>query len=271
MLARIISGLVMATSIVLILLFLPPWGLAVALFLVTVVACDEYLGITHQAAPVTGAAKLIFTVATLLVVMWPVINDFWPAYTHGIAMTVGFMIMAIHRLSRPLPIETSIERLALRMFGVAYLGATFPYVYMVRQLPEGEWVLILVMAIAFGSDTGAYFAGRFLGRHKLYPVISPKKTIEGVVGGVLAGVLCAWGCTQILPGQGDLTVLDCVILGTGGSLLGVIGDLVESMLKRAYSVKDSGHWIPGHGGALDRLDGFVFILPFAYLYLGAVR
>lgn len=262
----------MATSIVLILLYLPPWGLAVALFLVTLAACGEYLNITHKAEPASTGGRVMFTVATLLVVMWPLVYEYlWRGYSHGVAMTLGLILMSFHRLSNPAPIETSIQRLALRMFGVIYLGTLFPYVYMVRRLPHGEWALILVMAIAFGSDTGAYFAGRFLGKHKLYPLISPKKTIEGVVGGVFAGILLAWVGSQIFPGHSYLTIVDCIILGTAGALLGVVGDLVESMMKRAYDVKDSGNWIPGHGGALDRLDGFIFILPFAYVYLGALR
>jgi phosphatidate cytidylyltransferase len=125
----------------------------------------------------------------------------------------------------------------------------------------------MVMAITFGADTGAYFAGRFLGRHKLYEKISPKKTIEGAVGGVATGILAAYIAQSFFPGLGNLSTVDVLILGGGGAIAGMLGDLFESMVKRAHGGKDSGTLIPGHGGVLDRIDALLFVGPFAWFYL----
>jgi phosphatidate cytidylyltransferase len=123
------------------------------------------------------------------------------------------------------------------------------------------------MAITFGQDTGAYFAGRFLGRHKLYEKISPKKTIEGAVGGLVTAVGFALAFRAYAPGLSDLTGADVALLGGGGAVLGMVGDLFESLLKRSSGVKDSGALIPGHGGVLDRIDALLFVGPFVHLYL----
>jgi phosphatidate cytidylyltransferase len=127
------------------------------------------------------------------------------------------------------------------------------------------------MAITFGADTGAYFAGRLFGRHKLYEKVSPKKTIEGAVGGLAAGIGFAFLGRAIAPGLGDLTPLDAILLGGVGAALGIVGDLFESLLKRSSGVKDSGDLIPGHGGVLDRIDALLFVGPFVYFYLEHLR
>lgn len=130
----------------------------------------------------------------------------------------------------------------------------------------GKWVIIILMT-AFLSDTGAYFAGRFFGRRKLAPRLSPSKTMEGAVGGILLAVItCVAAHFTFLP---ELPLLDAVALGLVGSIVGQAGDLVESLLKRASDAKDTGSLFPGHGGMMDRIDAAVFVTPlyFGYLYL----
>ncbi len=130
--------------------------------------------------------------------------------------------------------------------------------------------LFVTLAVAFGSDTVAYFFGRAWGKHKLYPAVSPKKTWEGSLGGLVGGVLatCGFGSLWLLP---DLPLTHAIPLGILGSMAGQIGDLVESMCKRGYGVKDSGNLLPGHGGMLDRIDGLLFVAPVIYLYLYLVN
>ena len=118
--------------------------------------------------------------------------------------------------------------------------------------------------ITWSADTGAYFAGRSFGKNKLFERVSPKKTIEGVVGGVALSIVVALGYqTQFLPTLGWGYAL---LLGGTLSILSVIGDLVESMIKRATGVKDSGNIMPGHGGIIDRLDSLLFTIPTAYVF-----
>lgn len=161
-------------------------------------------------------------------------------------------------------------RLGLCILGIVYVGGlTAPLALLHRTLPDGpRWVLTAIAA-TFGNDTGAYFAGRALGRHKLYPTISPGKTVEGAFGGLAAATLVLFVIrATFFPA---LTVADCLLVAVPGSILGPVGDLVESMLKRSAGVKDSGHLIPGHGGLLDRLDALLFVGAWIYVYAGFLR
>ena len=264
-LTRITMGLAMAVAIVCVLVYTPPWGLAAVVLAATLAAAHEFQSIARQDAD--GIDRGLFTFVLLGVVSWPLINPHVPRYDHATALTLGFLLLAIARVLRPGAIDSSARRLALDALGLLYIGVTFPYIYLLRDRPDGGFWVITLMAIAFGGDTGAYFVGRFLGRHKLYPLLSPKKTIEGAFGGIAAGVGAAFIARTWLPGLGFLSPVDCVVLGVGGASLGVLGDLLESLFKRAYGVKDSGALIPGHGGILDRVDGLIFAGPFVYFYL----
>jgi len=175
-------------------------------------------------------------------------------------VAVSFLILV-----QPGEIAAATARLGKATFGILYLGAlAAPIALMQRDLPFGpEWVLTVV-AVSFANDTGAYFAGRALGRHKLYPLISPSKTVEGAIGGLAAGVLMMFIARATYFGA--LTVADCLLVAIPAAFVGPIGDLVESMLKRSAGVKDSGRLIPGHGGVLDRIDALLFVGAWVYAY-----
>jgi phosphatidate cytidylyltransferase len=118
--------------------------------------------------------------------------------------------------------------------------------------------------VTWATDTGAYLCGVAFGRHKLIPRISPKKTVEGAVGGLLAAGLVGWLCAQgITP---ILTSFAAVTIGMFTGLMAQLGDLVESMIKRDVGIKDSAELIPGHGGVLDRFDSMLFTVPVLYYY-----
>ena len=122
-----------------------------------------------------------------------------------------------------------------------------------------------MLLIAWFGDTGGYFGGRFFGKTKLYEAVSPKKTWAGAIGGMLGSVLAVVLLKEVHLHQ--LTWIDVVLIGVPGSILGQMGDLAESLLKRSVGVKDSGALLPGHGGMLDRIDAVLFIAPYVYLYL----
>lgn len=153
------------------------------------------------------------------------------------------------------------QRVGLAILGAAYPGVLMAMVVRLRQLPDGVAWLFLTLVVTWLNDTGAYFAGRAYGRRKLYPRISPSKTWEGAAGGLAASVagalvVKALGWLPQLPWWGS------VIVGAGAAVLGPLGDLSESMLKRAYGAKDSSALLPGHGGVLDRVDALLFTAPF---------
>ncbi len=154
--------------------------------------------------------------------------------------------------------------LTLAVLGAVYPGLLLGTVVRLRQLPDGFAWLVLTLAVTWLNDTGAYFAGRVYGERKLYPRISPSKTWEGAAGGLLASIggalaVKSLGWLPQLPWWGS------VVVGAGAGVLGPLGDLSESMLKRAYEAKDSSRLLPGHGGLLDRIDALLFTGPFVLL------
>jgi phosphatidate cytidylyltransferase len=156
------------------------------------------------------------------------------------------------------------QRVGLAVLGAAYPGLLLATVVQLRQLPDGAAWVVLTLTVTWLNDTGAYFAGRALGRRKLCPRISPSKTWEGAAGGLLASIVGA----LVVKGLGWLPQLPWwggVVVGAGAGVLGPIGDLGESMLKRAYGAKDSSNLLPGHGGLLDRIDALLFTGPFVLL------
>lgn len=174
------------------------------------------------------------------------------------------MLVATAVLVRKQHLADAGRHLAYGLSGLVYvpmLACVWP---LLKKELGPEW-LFLALALAFGSDTLAYFGGRAFGKHKLYEAVSPKKTLEGSVGGLVGGVaaMIGFGHLWLAP---EIPIVHCVVLGLIGSALGQIGDLVESMIKRTFGVKDSGNILPGHGGMLDRVDGLLFVAPLIYYY-----
>jgi phosphatidate cytidylyltransferase len=136
---------------------------------------------------------------------------------------------------------------------------------MIHLRHDGKIWIFFLLSVIFASDTGAFYFGKFLGKHKLYAAISPNKTWEGAVGGLLSSIIVALLFLRILKfHQFSLTI---VILALALSIAGQTGDLAESMLKRNHGIKDSGKILPGHGGILDRIDGLLFSIPILYVFL----
>ena len=169
---------------------------------------------------------------------------------------------------------------AVTVFAVLYAGGTLSFAYGLRYhdyaigATAGTALLFFPIVLTWASDTGAYFVGRAMGRHKLIPGVSPGKTVEGAIGGVVFSVLAAWGYVALaLAPLAHLSVrpLGLVLFGVVVSVAAQVGDLAESLLKREAGVKDSSRLIPGHGGVLDRLDSVFFVLPVAYLLLDRFR
>jgi phosphatidate cytidylyltransferase len=149
--------------------------------------------------------------------------------------------------------------------GLVWVGVLGAHLLLLRQLPDGSsWILILT-GITAGSDSGAYYAGRAFGRHKLSPLISPNKTIEGAVGGILAGMAVALLLASLL--LETVPWLFVLLSSIGLAVVGICGDLVASVVKRATSTKDSGTILGGHGGILDRADSILLAAPALYYFL----
>jgi len=178
-----------------------------------------------------------------------------------------FAALAVGALIDALFFEAEVARAPARV-GLAALGALWPALLLsalvpLRKLPHGIGWIVLALSVTWLNDTGGYFAGRFLGRRKLFARISPKKTWEGFAGGLLASIGGAVAAKALfLP---ELSWHGAAIIGAGAGVLGPLGDLSESMLKRAFGAKDSGRLLPGHGGMLDRIDALFFNAPYVLL------
>ena len=153
---------------------------------------------------------------------------------------------------------------AVTLLGVAWVGAGIGCLLLIRDIPEyGFWAVMTVLFTVFAADTGAFFVGRTLGRHRMSPTISPNKSWEGFVGGVLAAVGVAF-VILYRDREEFLSIPESLVLGLVIALAAVLGDLFESAIKRDLEVKDSGRVLGGHGGMLDRLDSLLWAGPAAY-------
>ena len=165
--------------------------------------------------------------------------------------------------------ETAFQNWAWTVAGVLYVGWMLSYWLNLNLLPDGRNWVYLALFTTFANDTGAYFIGRKWGRHKLAPVISPGKTWEGAIGGLLSSVAGAVAVFLLLNlfSIFSLPYWQIILLACLVSLFAQVGDLVESLLKRNLGAKESDKLLPGHGGVLDRFDSLIFVAPIVYYYV----
>ena len=181
-------------------------------------------------------------------------------------LTSAVILSLIWLLLRPQK-EGTLIGWAWTIAGILYIGWLLSYLVALRELDDGRnWVFLALFA-TFGSDTAAFFAGRALGRHKLSPHISPQKTWEGAIAGLLGAIVISLLFTIPTPLSLPLSYGQAILLGLLVSIFGQLGDLAESLLKRSMGVKDSGRLVPGHGGFLDRMDSIVFASIVVYYYV----
>ena len=181
------------------------------------------------------------------------------------------VIFAIYVFTFP---KYKTEEISLIFMGVMYIPILFSYVYNTRTFDDGQYLAWLILISSWGSDTCAYAVGSLFGKHKIAPVLSPKKSVEGSIGGVLGAALIGGIFGFILSGHFVSTfspVFTCAASCAIGSVISQVGDALASAIKRNHDIKDYGNLIPGHGGILDRFDSMIFTAPaifFAIYFLG---
>jgi phosphatidate cytidylyltransferase len=257
---RIITGLIVAGGWLLLLFYGPFWLFWLVFLGLGGLALNEYYNMTlAQFTPFDQYTGILLGLFPLLA-----------AYegnseTVAAALFVALFFLIVYTLSRYSTMaDTNSQEngfvLMMRIgFGIFYVGFSFSHFTLLVNLPHGKNWLILLTVITVFSDSAAYFAGRKFGRHKLAPAISPGKTFEGLLGGLVGSVAAAVIVTLLaFPG---VPVAKMILLTIFLSLVGVMGDLTESVIKRTMGVKDSGNILPGHGGVLDRLDSLMIAAP----------
>lgn len=184
-----------------------------------------------------------------------------------VAVLIG--VIAAAQLFRR-PIQNGIYSLAVTVFGVVFIALFFSHIILIKAVPDGVFHIFFINIVVMLNDTGAYFSGVLLGKHKTNFPVSPNKSWEGYAGGFLVSVLSAAATVLIFRscfGVALFGVLEAMLIGAALSVTGNLGDLIESAVKRDGSIKDSGSIIPGHGGMWDAFDALVFSMPFYYYYL----
>ncbi len=192
-----------------------------------------------------------------------IVFDAAPLAFHAVFLA-AVLLMFLYFLFHTGDMATVGPRIAKGMLGLVYIDLLGIYLVALYALPETWKYILLLLVTVWACDTGAYFAGRFLGKRKLYEKVSPKKTWAGAVGGTLASIAAAVAFRSA-TGM-DFPLVHLLIVAFLMAAIGQMGDLCESLLKRSFGIKDSGQIIPGHGGVLDRFDAVLFAAPILYYY-----
>lgn len=252
---RILSGLIMVPLLA--VLYFGGYVLLAACFIIGAMAVREF----YQGFEAMGI-RPCYNAAYLAILGLYAINMFTKDYHWYMAWFFGCVLISLLYLFR---IEKrKLEDSLATITGIFYVVFFSYHVVLVEQTGEYSILVWLIVLTAFGTDIMAYFSGVFLGKHKLCPKISPKKTIEGSIGGILGSViLCGIFSYFLIP----RLLVHCLVIGFLGGIVSQFGDLTASIFKRKMGIKDYGNLIPGHGGILDRFDSVLFTAPMVYYYI----
>ena len=182
-----------------------------------------------------------------------------------IVLAFLILLLGVFVLSYP---KFHSHQIMAAFFGLFYVGVMLSFLYQTRMLPLGQYIVWLIFLCSWGCDTSAYCVGVLFGKHKMSPVLSPKKSVEGAIGGVIGAMLFTAIYCYVINAVTDVegfSILPLVIISGIGALISMIGDLAASAIKRFYDIKDYGKLIPGHGGILDRFDSVIITAPIIYM------
>jgi len=259
---RVYTALIGIPIVYGIIRYLPPWGLTLLVFTGGAIALLELtrMGFGERRNSALTTIALCLTGLLIARPHWAL-----PIDTILLLSLAGALLVMLWSSNA---ITSRFHDTAIALFSPLYIGLTLSTLVSTRTLPSGEWLIVFIAVVTWASDIGAYYAGTLWGRHPLAPTISPKKSIEGLAGGLILAMAAAL-LTQIwlIP---QLTIFHALVLGLLMTGTGLVGDLCESVIKRAVGVKDSGGILPGHGGMLDRLDSLLFTAPTFYYYVTLV-
>lgn len=263
MIIRTLAGIVLVPLLVAVFLVVPHEVTAVVVGIMAAIASYEML---HNTGMVKSTRLNIYSsVMSFLVCIWAYFDNAYPAALLG--MLIYYIILFAEMMISQM--QLSLKSAAACVFSGVVIPFMFSSLLRILMLPNGQYFIMIPFIMAFLSDVGAYFIGIFFGKHKLCPHVSPKKTVEGFVGGIATAVLGMLLYAWILQNSFQFNVHYpiALIYGFLGALCGVFGDLSMSVIKRQTGIKDYGKLIPGHGGILDRFDSVMLTAPLTEVLL----
>jgi len=257
---RIVTGLILAAGWILLLL-----AGTYPLFCIFItagggVALYEFLRMS------TSGAERKYIPHVLILGIFPLASaSLWGSFAVISSLFLALLILIIVTVVAYPSLENGLLFVSRFWFGIFYISFCSAHLILLRALPQGIYWLLVLTAITAASDSGAYYVGRALGKAKLYPALSPGKTRAGAVGGIIGGMLGGLVVAAFFIKGANLPII--ALLSLILSIIGIIGDLIESLIKRVSGVKDSGQILPGHGGLLDRCDSLLLTAPALYYIL----
>ncbi len=261
---RLISGIVLV-AIAVITLYMGGVVTFGVLTIISLIGCSELLKIFKIEKSSLAVIVYVATIMYYLMLFFGVGS--W-SFTFIIIFMI--FILGCYVFSYP---KYHANQVMAAFFSLIYVSVMLSYMYQLRILRNGLEYVVLIFLAAWGTDTCAYCAGRLFGKHKMSPILSPKKTIEGAVGGLLGsailGALYGLYVSHTLRLDYNPVAVFAAICAVGG-LISMIGDLAASAIKRNFDIKDYGTLIPGHGGILDRFDSVIIVGPLVYLVIGMI-
>jgi phosphatidate cytidylyltransferase len=261
---RLATAVVMVPIILTLIFIAPAWSFYLLVLAALLVGVREVFVMTH---PNDGVSQAMGVALGAIASVAVYVGGSDPRVLIAVLVTIPVLgpILTLARLGS---IETAALRACAMGFVPLWVAVPLTLLAGLRTLHpgmQGSGLVLLALGLGWFADTGAYFAGRFLGKHKLYEAVSPKKTVEGALGGLVASVV--WALLAVFWFlKGWLPLLHAIPLALVAGALGQAGDLGESLLKRSTGVKDSGAILPGHGGIMDRLDAVIVTSLAVYLY-----
>lgn len=260
---RIISALVAFISVVAIVMFGGYAGIAISSFFICIRILFEF-GRMILDGDHYKPARMYFVLLGIVAFTVSILKNDLLLHSFVLSTLLLFVQFLLLAKKEDIPLEELVNKTGLCTLGILYAGVCPVYISLLAKLsPNLEW-FVFTLLVVFAGDTAAYFIGIKYGKTKLFPRISPKKSVEGAIASLFGSVIMGLAIRYFLLPRTDVFYMFLICVLT--SVVAQLGDLSESMIKRSFNVKDSGHIMPGHGGLLDRLDGVLFGAPIVYIF-----
>ena len=257
---RLISGIVLVLGLIAVFVFGDPY-MTIVFGLLSLIADYELMKVFGLEKKALGIVTYLSVIVFYLMVGFDLTAYFFPYFVITL-----ILLLIIYVVQYP---KLRIEAISESFFAVVYTGFLLSHIVFMRNFPNGQWLVWLVVFGSWGADTCAYCVGKLIGKHH-FSELSPKKTIEGCIGGVIGAGLFAFIYSLFVPDRMWFSLSPSIIFPIVvmiSAVVSIFGDLAASAIKRNFEVKDYGNIIPGHGGILDRFDSVIFVAPFLYYLL----